>query len=177
LICIEGAPLIKIKYILTIIIFWLLFLATNWGCDIWKTKEEKELIAGIKNFEIPLYENPKNVDYFSNNGGLIKGVTYNVSIYYPAQELISFYENKMAALGFTHFKEKNSSLEGHKWGFYEDGTITGSPDVAHLNISWVDERKRAILVLKYFWYGKTDSGIILENNLDLNVSFQIMAMG
>jgi hypothetical protein len=168
--------LIKIKNISTVIFFGFLLLTTSWGCDFWKTKEEKELISEIKNFDIPLYENAKNVNYFSNNGGSIKGVSYNVSIYYPAQELIYFYQNKMTALGFTHLIEENSSPEGYKWGLYEDGTIAGSPDVAHLNISWVDERKRAILILKYFWYGKTDSGIILENNLDLNVSFQIMTM-
>jgi len=168
--------LIQRKYIPTIIFYWILILTTKWGCDLWKTEEEKELILEIKNFEIPLYENAKNVDFFANNGGLVKGVSYNVSIYYPAQELISFYQNKMKALGFTHFKEENSNPEGHKWGFYNDGTIKDSPDVAHLNISWVDERKRAILILKYFWYEKSDSGIILENNLDLSVSFQIIAM-
>ena len=169
--------MVKIKNITLLIIFYsLLCLISIWGCDFWKTKEEKELILEIKKIEIPLYKNAKNVESFTKNSGLVRGVSYDAKIYYPAKELISFYQDKMAALGFTHFVEGNSAPEVHKWGFYEDGTIKGDPDVAHLNISWVDERKRATLILKYFWYGKADYGIILEHNDNLKILFQIMAL-
>ncbi len=66
--------------------------------------------------------------------------------------------------------------EGKKWGYYKDETIKNEPDVAVLSLNWIDQEKKyvACLYLRYFWYKKNKLPVILDNNDDLEIVFEIM---
>jgi len=157
----------------------LLVVALSSLCIECGSKDQKPKInqVDLKDFEIPMYGYAENVKPYTLEDGLIKGVSYTVKIPYPAPDVLKFYDEAMRKIGYESFVEDHLKYADRIWQTFIDGTIKGQPYVAQLNASWADPKREviAILNLRYYWYvDHTKPKIILQENYNLNITFQIM---
>lgn len=110
--------------------------------------------------KFPIYEGAAHIKYISREN-IGHGVDYQIEIYYPANDLIDYYLRNLQNLGF----EKISITNPHKWGFFQDGTINGNPNVASKEIEWSNKEMKldAFLELKYYDY--SNNGFLGNNKL------------
>ena len=152
----------------------LLLALTFVACGAPKNDKSEVMNAYIKDFKHPIYKDAKNIKNYVLGDGLTRGVSYNVKIFYPANEVMEFYEAEMRRLGYKPTVDKVFDKD---WHSFVDGTKQGEPYVAQLSASWTDQSQnvRTVLILRYYWYvDQKRTAIILESNEDLNVAFQIM---
>ena len=145
-------------------------------CDS-KDQKLKTNQIDLKGFEIPMYGYAENVRSYTLEDGLIKGVSYKVKMPYPAPDVLNFYDEAMRKIGYEPFVEEHLKNADRKWQTFVDSTKKGQPYVAQLNARWTDPKRkvRTILNLRYYWYvDHTKSKILLEENHNLNITFQIM---
>jgi hypothetical protein len=126
--------------------------------------------------DIPIYRNAYKVKYLSEND-LITEVVYNAKINYPATEIIGFYENEMLSRGYK--ADRNIHMHGcdGDWSYYLDGTIENKPSVASINLCWTKGEKLALLLIKYYYFQKNRTSIVLETLDDVEVRFSLLNRG
>ena len=165
---------LKINEILCFLIIITIIL-TNMGCDKSNPNKYDKLSKEIKDFNIPIYNNVQIYNMQTIENIPIKKATYEVKIFYPAKELIEFYDTKMINLGYKPFVEEYYKYADRQWQYYVDATMNGNPQLATYSTCWSDENRTliAILLLQYYWPNKSDK-VNLSMNNDLKVTFQIM---
>lgn len=138
-------------------------------------EQNTEKIDEFRKIKLSSYPTSTNLKENFNKIYLIKSIENNVDLYYPADGIFKFYDKEMAKVNFKPFVEDYYKSRDRNWSTYVDGTMKGDPYVAVCKTSWAnnDKTKRATLVLKYYWYNKNNTRIILNNNKDLNVHFRI----
>lgn len=144
------------------------------GCRNVEVNHSQKEINEFKDIKLPIYKSASNIDEGFNKKYLIKYVSYNVEIYYPAEDIIKFYDKEMASISFEPFVEDYYKGRDRAWNTYVDGTKEGSPDITSCKMSWVNHNKtkRATLVLKYYWRNKKKQRVLNTNN-KLEVEFRI----
>lgn len=158
------------KYSLSIVTLLYVFIIMSViACNSGKVEEN---LDSTKKAELIIYPGASNIKYKNLFDGKLFGVLYDVKIRYPAKEIIDFYEREMSKKGYKPFNDKNHSERN--WSYYQDATIKGSPDVASYVYTWSDTQQTKIitLILKYF-YKSGEKKIVLSNNDNLTVIFQI----
>jgi hypothetical protein len=143
------------------------------------SKDQKPKINNLelKDFEIPMYGYAENVKPYTLEDGLIRGVTYTVKMPYPAPDVLSFYDEAMRKIGYEPFVEEHLKYADRKWQTFVDSTKKRRPYIAQLTASWADGKRetRTTLILQYYWHvDHNKPKIILGENFDLNITFQIM---
>jgi hypothetical protein len=161
---------------LVLAIFTALLLSALVACSSKVTGEDQGNSKENNQFELPVYPDAKNIRHEVLKKYNIKAVSYEAKISYPATDIVNFYDKEMTRIDFKPFVEEYHKETDRKWNHYEDGTIEGNPYVAGLSISWADSNhtRRATLILRYYWYERHGAPIVLENNDNLKVSFQVM---
>ena len=134
-----------------------------------------ELPSDISSFPIPIFQSVENAVTRLDNITMSKSTSYDVSIFYPAKPVLSFYDYEMMKLGYRPFFHNLYRCD-RTWQSYIDGTTSGDPRVEQLVASWIDpnDSRIAVLTLKYYWYEHKTGPIILEDNNKLKVVFHIM---
>jgi hypothetical protein len=162
------------KKLLLAILIALVFMKL--GCDTQKVESDEKLIVEKNEFRIPIYSLGEITNHEFIDTPPVKRATYEVRLYYPAEELIEFYETEMVKLGYNPFVEEYYEYADRKWQYYVDGTVKGNPEVASFSASWSDAEKkhRVILLLKYYWHDKADPIKLWQNKDNLIVAIQIM---
>jgi hypothetical protein len=115
---------------------------------------------------LPIYEGASNIKYISREN-IGYGIDYQMKIYYPANDLIDYYLRNLQNMGF----EKISKTSPNKWGFFNDGTIKGNPNVASKEIEWSSKEMKldAFLELKYYDY--INNGFLGNDKLSVRFYF------
>ena len=144
------------------------------GCNSAEGKYEEQKVNEFKEIKLPIYKTASAIKEDFNKKYLVKYVKYSVEMYYPAKDIIEFYDKEMAKMSFEPFVEDYFKDRYRSWNTYEDGTLEGEPGVTACEMSWVskDQTKRATLVLKYFWW-KKEKRRVLNSNSKLKVEFRI----
>lgn len=116
--------------------------------------------------KLPIYEGASNIKYISKKS-IGYGIDYQMKIYYPAYDLIDFYLRNLQNMGF----DKISKTDPNKWGFFQDGTIKGEPNVASKEIEWSNKKIKleAFLELKYYDY--SNNGFLGNDKLYVRFYF------
>lgn len=101
------------------------------------------------NFEIPIYRNAEDVNYFFDPSTRIKSTTYIVGTAYPAKKIVNFYKNKFKEFGFCEIVQDRAAKG--KWISFQDGSRKGTPFIRTFAKSWTDQEEtvRILLVLRY----------------------------
>lgn len=151
-----------------------IMLSFHLGCTGVEKNSDMKKVEEFMDFQLPMYKTAENPKEGFNKKYLIKYVEYNVDMYYPAEDIIEFYDNEMKKRSFEPFVEDYFKKRDRSWDTYTDGTIKGGPDVTSCKMSWADkdQSKRATLVLKYYWRNK-EKRRILNSNKDLEVEFRV----
>lgn len=166
----------RIYHFMLVILMIVIFSPLCMECS---SKDQKPKInnAELKDFEIPMYGYAENVEPYTLEDGLIRGVAYTVKIPYPPPDVLDFYDEAMRKIGYEPFVEEYLKYADRKWQTFVDSTKKGQPYIAQLTASWADPKSkvRTVLNLRYYWYvDHSKSKIILGENFDLNITFQVM---
>jgi hypothetical protein len=88
--------------------------------------------------------NPSDVNIYSAVGCKLK-------IGYPAESLISFYQEKLKTLGFVPYKDSKWTNGNFKWSTFVDGTVKENPCVYQFCMDWINKDKTRIanLIIRY----------------------------
>lgn len=147
------------------------------GCDTSRIENSGDVKNDIHKFEIPVYPGAIKKETSVSKNNNIKGVSYKLKKYYPAEDVLAYYEKEMKNLHYNPFAEDYLKYADRNWQTFSDSVQEGKPYIAQLTADWIDFQKntRAKLVLRYFWYGLNKSSpVVLTDNENLNVIFQIM---
>jgi hypothetical protein len=122
--------------------------------------------------QFPVYEEGESVTEFSLNNGTIRGVTYEVTIPYPAEDVIKFYKKSMENRGYFELDSSSPKI----WERFVDDTKEGSPYITQYIEDWVDKekKKRVRLVLIYSTSSATGGKTNFADWISLNVRIQSM---
>ncbi len=90
-------------------------------------------------------------------------VSYDLTIAYPATELVNFYDRELKRLGFEPFVD--DSIGQRTWKSFKDGTVPGEPLVHQFMAGWQNSSRntRYLLSLRYQTAG-ADFGAVPDSH-------------
>jgi len=125
---------------------------------------------------LPIFPDAFDIKHYRSSHVGIKGVSYNVNIQYPADNLIKYYEKELLLIGYKPFVEEYYLKGNSKWNLIQSEK-SGKPVLYYgYSSSWVNKERnlRALLLMKYNCNSIDESAInCLKISKKLHVIFQI----
>lgn len=91
----------------------------------WSGNDDESYIIGLrypKSYDIKTYQPWPE----------IREVSYKVSLSFPSNDVVRFYDGKLINLGWLPFVQPNYHKSDRKWEHFIDGTVKGHPFVHQL---------------------------------------------
>jgi len=155
--------------LITMPLIWSLFmfgaLGIGFGCDMNSPEVSTDLYPDLS---IPVYSNAINIKNYTDQKAQIKSKSYGVTLPYPADEIVRFYNKVMTEYDFVPYI--SDGYEKKEWSTFQDESRGDNRYIRQFAKAWLckDNKKKAILFLRY----ETSK----ENNWsdELIVTLQIM---
>jgi len=101
------------------------------------------------NLSIPVYSDAINIENYTDRKAKIKSKSYRVTLLYPANEIVTFYNKVMTEYNFVPYIR--DGYEKKKWSTFQDESRGDTRYIRQFSKVWIckDNKKKAILFLRY----------------------------